>query len=164
MVLRWSQINADRDTACTLRYFGFKDFPIEIATRILVLATATSTYWRTYQSLILVSREMQALVYDACLPYLPVMLHTRKHFDSFCMLLASHWTAVGPRICHVWFIAGIKATIERTLGLSILQKCTRITHIACNINLLRAFADSSKAFVHHDLKHLTLVESMIPWA
>jgi hypothetical protein len=145
------------------QHLRFEEFPIEIAIRILVFSTAPTFWcWRTYRSLIVVSRDMQALAYDACLPHLPVMLHTRKHVDSFCMLLESNPT-VGPCIRTLWFIAGIKAGVERTLGHIILRKCTRITHIACNINFLKALVCYSTVFVHHDLKELTLVESVIPW-
>jgi hypothetical protein len=77
------------------------------------------------------------------------------------MLLESNPT-VAPRIRTLWLIAGIKANVERTLGQAILQKCTRLTHIACTINLLKALA-SSTTFIHHDLKELTLIEPIVPW-
>ena len=108
---------------------------------------------------------MQALAYDACLPHLPVMLHTRRHVDSFCMLLESNPDTVGPRIRTLWVVASIRANLEYELGQTILRRCTRITHMACNINLLKAlvFSESSTAFAHHDLKDLTLIEPVIPW-
>jgi hypothetical protein len=106
---------------------------------------------------------MQALVYDACLPYLPVMLHTKKHVDSFCLLLVSHPTLIAPRIRSLWFIAGVKADVERTAGLNILKKCTGITHLACRINLLNVLVCKSEGLVHHGLRHLTLVEPKVPW-
>lgn len=147
-----------------VRHFRFMEFPIEIATCILAFSAVSPFWrWRTYQSLIVVSRGIQALVYDACLPYLPVMLHTRSHVESFCTLLESNPVTVGPRIRTLWLIAGIKADVERALGDRILQKCTRITHIACNINLLKALLCRPAAFVHRDLKELTLIEPIIPW-
>jgi hypothetical protein len=152
-------VNSDRPP-----YFRFKEFPIEISTRILALSTAPTLWcWRTYRSLVVVSRGMQALAYDAYLPHLPIMLHTRIHVDSFCMLLESNPNTVGPRIRTLWVIAAIKANIEHALGYTILQKCTQITHIACNINLLKALECNSTTFSHHNLKELTLIESIIPW-
>ena len=143
--------------------FNFQGLPLDITTQILVLAIATSDYWRTYQSLVVVSREMQALVYDTCLPFLPVMLHTKKHVDSFCLLLASHGTPVGRHIHSLWFIAGIKADVERTTGLSILNACAGITHLACRINLLSALVRQPGDLVLQKLRHLTLVEPIVPW-
>jgi hypothetical protein len=89
-------------------------------------------------------------------------LLTLARFQSFCTLLDSH-PSVRPRIRSVWFIGGIKAATERTLGLDILQKCPRVARIACNINLLRAFLEAPGEFAHHDLKDLTLIEAIIPW-
>jgi len=143
MSQRW-QIHTDQAVARTLPYFKFKDFPTEVAIRILIFAT--STHLRSYQSFVVVSRAMQALVYETCLPHLPIMLHTRRHFDSFCLLIAYHPITVSPRIRTVWFVTGVKVGAERTFHGIILQKCTRITHIACNINLLRAFVGSSAVF------------------
>ena len=166
MAQRSLQHNADRATARRLQHnshFQFQDIPLDVASQILVLATATSAYWGTYKSLIKVSRAMQALVYDACFPYLPIMLHTKQHVDSFCLLLASHTTLIGPRIRSLWFIAGVKADVERTTGLDILKKCTGITHLACRINLLSALVSESQALVHHGLRHLTLIEAIVPW-
>src|SRR6266540_6632109 len=121
-------VNSDR-----VRYLRFKEFPIEISTHILALSTAMPTFWlwKTYKSLIVVSRDMQALAYRAYLPHLPIMLHTRNHVDSFCMLLESNPNTVGPQIRTLWVISGIKANAEYALGRTILQKCTRITHLAC---------------------------------
>ena len=111
------------------QYFRFKEFPVEISTPILAFSTVSTLWrWRTYRSLVVVSRTMQALAYDACLPHLPVMLHTRQHVNTFSNLLEHNPTTVGSRIRTLWFIAGIKAGVERTLGGNILQRCTRITH------------------------------------
>jgi len=49
------------------------------------------------------------------------------------------------------------------LGCTILQKCTQITHLACNINLLKSLVCKSTPFSHHNLKELTLIEPIIPW-
>jgi len=140
----------------------FKDLPVEVSCRILVFAVANPISWTTYRSLTVVSSTMQALAYDACLPYLPVVIHTQRQFDSFCMLLASHPTTVGPRVREIWLIANIKANVECTMGRNILQTCTLITHLACTINLLKTLASSP--FINHNLKHLTLAESIIPWS
>jgi len=151
-------INSDR-----VPYLRFEEFPIEISTHILALSTVPTFWcWRTYQSLIVVSRDMQALAYHAYLPHLPIMLYTRKHVDSFCMLLESNPNTVGPRIRTLWIISGIKAKVEYELGHTILQKCTRITHLACNINFLKSLVQSTP-FSHHNLKELTLIETIIPW-
>lgn len=145
-------------------YLKFTEFPIEISIRILALSTASTLWcWTTYRSLIAVSRDMQALAHYACLPHLPIMLHTSTHVDSFCMLLKSNPNTVGPCIRTLWVIAGIKANVEYALGHTILQKCTKITHIACNINLLKALVCNSTTFSHHNLKELTLIEPIIPW-
>src|SRR6266568_5820477 len=91
-------LNSDRAP-----YLRFEEFPVEISTHILALSTVPTLWcWKTYQSLIVVSRDMQALAYYAYLPHLPIMLHTRKHVDSFCMLLESNPNTVGPRIRTLW--------------------------------------------------------------
>jgi hypothetical protein len=114
-----------------------------------------------YQSLVRVSCAMQALVYHECLPYLPVMLHTHEHVDSFGALLDSP-TAAGPRIRSPWIIVDTKTSTERTRGHTIVQKCTHLTRLAYNINLIGALA-SSAVLEHHNLKHLTLIETIVPW-
>jgi hypothetical protein len=143
--------------------FNFLALPIEIITPILMLATTTSGYWKTYQSLVIVSHAMQVLVYDACLPYLPIMLHMKKHVNSFCLFLACNHSVVGHHICSLWFIPGVKAGVECTAGLNVLKTCTDITHLACRINLLDVLVCDSDSLVHRKLSHLTLVETMVPW-
>jgi len=138
--------------------------PIEISTRILTLSIVpTRQRWITYRSLIFVSREMQALAYHTYLPHLPIMLHTRNHVDSFCMLLESNPNTVGPRIRTLWVVSGIKANVESAFGRTVLQKCTQITHLACNINFLKSLVCHSSPLSHRNLKELTLIETIIPW-
>ena len=149
-------VNSDR-----VPYLRFMEFPVEISTRILAVSIGPTV--KTYRSLIVVSRDMQALAYHAYLPHLPIMLHTHKHVDSFCMLLESNPNTVGPRIRTLWVVSGIKASAEYALGRTILQKCTRITHLACNINLLKSLVCESTPFSHHNLKELTIIEPIIPW-
>ena len=54
--------------------------------------------------------------------------------------------------------SSIRANVEYALGHTVLRKCTRITQIACNINLLKALVCSLTAFAHH-----ALIEFAIPW-
>jgi hypothetical protein len=138
--------------------------PIEISTRILTLSIVpTLQCWITYRSLIFVSRDMQALAYHTYLPHLPIMLHTRNHVNSFCMLLESSPNTVGPRIRTLWVVSGIKANVESAFGRTVLQKCTQITHLACNINFLKSLVCHSSPLSHRNLKKLTLIETIIPW-
>ena len=142
--------------------FRFKDLPIEVAMRILALAVTTPAKLETYRSLARVSRDMRVLVLDVCLQQIPVVLLTLARFQSFCAFIDSNPTA-GPRIRSVWFVAGITAATERTLGLEIVRRCPRIARIGCNINLLKAIVESPSEFAHHQLKQLTLIEPKIPW-
>jgi hypothetical protein len=163
LLARNQLVLADRAAAPTLQSFNFAALPVCIASDILVLATGTSSYWGTYRSLTLVSRATQRLVYQACLPHLPIMLHLRAHVASFCSLLQSHGTLVTSRIRALWFVASIKASEEREYGLAILRACTHLTHLACNLPLLKAFVGSQTCFAHPQLKNLTLIETIVPW-
>jgi hypothetical protein len=92
------------------------------------------------------------------------MLYMHKHIDTFCsMLLESNLIIVSPHVPILWCIAGIKACVEFALGHIILQKCTWIIHLNCNINFLTALMCYSGVFMHHDLKELTPIEPKVPW-
>ena len=161
MLQQWSQRQADQAAGFRQKYFNFADIPNEIATRILIFASAD---WPTYRSLILVSRRIRTLVYDTCLYHLPIMLHTQNDFCSFYTLISSH-SAVGPCIRSLWLVAGTDTSVECTTGYAMLRKCPSIIHLACNVNLLRVLVYSSAPFIHHKLKDLTLIEpTTVPWA
>src|SRR6266436_7054720 len=104
---QWLNVNFNQ-----LLYLRFKEFLIEISTYILGLSTVPILWcWRRYQSLIVVSHDMQTLAYDACLPHLPIMLYMCIHVDSFYMLLKSSPNTVGPSTPH-----------------TICCKCNRLLH------------------------------------
>jgi hypothetical protein len=143
-----------------MRPFDFLGLPIELAIEILVLASLL--HRETFKSLVCVSHAFRALVYEACIPHLPIMLRTRHQYESFSSLLTAQPNIVGRRVRFVWF-AETETRSSRALGLSIFQRCPVITHMGCTRGLLDQFLSAPPPFAHHHLIDLTVMANRFSW-
>lgn len=141
--------------------FAFQDLPLELAFEILAVA-ARSTH-STYRNLLLVSRRMQNLTHLACLPTIPILLKTAHHQISFHRFLLSH-PETAPLVRHLWLVLEVSTQeSQHYICAEIVDACTEITSLACDVPVVMASIAKSQKFNHTQCRSLTLATGDLPW-
>ncbi|KAF8158571.1 hypothetical protein B0H34DRAFT_709422 [Crassisporium funariophilum] len=138
--------------------FRLLDLPPEIS--LLVLASCAD--WPgTYLSLVLVSRQLQTLTFNACLPRTPVRLISAEQVHSFDRLLRAK-----PRLAllvrHLW-VTPLKEELLPT-SIDIVKRCPNLKSIASNAYMIQQSitfrgTGASARLSHRECKDLTLLST-----
>jgi hypothetical protein len=137
------------------------NLPLEISTHIVALSIdgeLAHNAFQTFHALIHVSRRIRIVGYAGCLPYIPVVLHNQKDVKSFSALLRSH-PEFGPKVQNLFLATKKSSPDDRT----ILRACYRVTSLACYLQPLQFLIERISPFSHECLRHLTLMNSNVPW-
>lgn len=111
--------------------FPIAEFPPELALQIL----GKCAEWQgTVANLALVSRRIQALTYEACLPGMAIRLVGEQEVESFDLLLLRK-THLLPYIHHLW-VTPLHENYHPA-AIRILRTCTNVRSLALNGRLLK---------------------------
>ncbi|KAF6756005.1 hypothetical protein DFP72DRAFT_895894 [Ephemerocybe angulata] len=110
--------------------FPLLDLPPELG---LLILSHTAEWPETFANLALVSRKIQGMAYEACLPRMPIRLISEVHVQSFdkFLLCKPHLAAY---VQHLWVTPLHEEYYPAAIR--ILKKCKRVVSLALNGRVL----------------------------